>query len=45
VQARPCFHVQPDSYDSDILIGVLGQLKGFYARQHVVLLWDGLSAH
>ena len=43
--ARLCFHVQPDSYDTDSLIGVLEQLAGFYAGQQVVLLWDGLSAH
>jgi hypothetical protein len=45
MQARLCFHLQPDSYDTDSLIGVLDQLKGFYAGQRVVLLWDGLSAH
>jgi hypothetical protein len=43
--ARLCFHLQPDSYDTDTLIGVLEQLKAFYADQQVVLLWDGLSAH
>jgi DDE superfamily endonuclease len=43
--ARLCFHLQADSYDTDSLIGVLDQLKGFYAGQRVVLLWDGLSAH
>jgi transposase len=37
--------LQPDSYDTDSLIGVLEQLQGFYAGQQVVLLWDGLSAH
>jgi hypothetical protein len=45
MQARLCFHLQPDSYDTDSLIKVLEQLKGFYAGQQVVLLWDGLSAH
>ena len=44
-RARLCFHVQPDSYDTDTLIGVLEQLKGFYAGHQVVLLWDGLSSH
>jgi DDE superfamily endonuclease len=44
-KARLCFHLQADSYDTDSLIGVLDQLKGFYAGQRVVLLWDGLSAH
>ena len=40
-----CFHLQPDSYDTDSLIKVLKQLRAFYAGQRVVLLWDGLSAH
>jgi hypothetical protein len=40
-----CFHLQPDSYDTDSLIGVLEQLAGFYAGHKVVLLWDGLSSH
>jgi transposase len=44
-KARLCFHLQPDSYDTDSLIGVLEQLQGFSAGQQVVLLWDGLSAH
>jgi hypothetical protein len=44
-RARLCFHLQADSYDTDSLINVLEQLKGFYAGQQVVLLWDGLSAH
>jgi DDE superfamily endonuclease len=44
-RARLCFHLQPDSYDTDALIGVLEQLKGFYAGHRVVLIWDGLSSH
>jgi DDE superfamily endonuclease len=44
-KARLCFHLQPDSYDTDSLIEVLEQLAGFYREQRVVLLWDGLSAH
>jgi DDE superfamily endonuclease len=44
-RARLCFHLQPDSYDTDSLIKVLEQLEGFYDGQQVVLLWDGLSAH
>ena len=44
-RARLCFHIQPDSYDTDSLIVVLTQLGRFYAGQRVVLLWDGLSAH
>ena len=45
MQARLCFHLQADSYDTDSLIKVLEQLAGFYAGQKVVLLWDGRSAH
>jgi hypothetical protein len=45
MQARLCFHLQPDSYDTDSLIKVLEQLAGFYIGQRVVLLWDGLPAH
>jgi hypothetical protein len=44
-KARLCFHLQPDSYDTDSLIGVLEQLKEFCIGHRVVLLWDGLSAH
>jgi hypothetical protein len=44
-RAGLCFHLQPDSYDTDSLIGVLEQLAGFYQGQRVVLLWDGLSSH
>jgi hypothetical protein len=36
--ARLCVHLQPDSYDTDSLIGVLEQLAGFYRGQRVVLL-------
>jgi transposase len=43
-KARLCFHLQPDSYDTDRLIGVLEQLAGFYRGQRVVLVWDGLRA-
>ena len=45
MQARLCFHLQQDAYDTDSLIRVLEQLAGFYTGQKVVLLWDGLSAH
>ena len=40
-RARLCFHLQPDSYDTDPLIGVPEQLKGFSTDQRVVLLWTG----
>jgi DDE superfamily endonuclease len=45
MQARLCFHLQADSYDTDSLIGVLEQLAAFYAGHRVVLVWDGLSSH
>ena len=44
-RARLCFHLQADSYDTDSLIKVLEQLKGFYTGQRVVVLWNGLSSH
>ena len=44
-KASLCFHLQPDSDDTDSLIGVLEQLAVLYAGQRVVPLWDGLSAH
>jgi hypothetical protein len=43
--ARLCFHLQQPAYNTDLLIGVLDQLKRFYAGQPVVLIWDGLSSH
>jgi transposase len=39
------FHVQPGSYDTERLIGVLGELRGFLGGQKATLLWDGLPAH
>jgi DDE superfamily endonuclease len=45
MQARLCFHLQADSYDTDSLIEVLKQLAAFYAGRRVVLIWDGLSSH
>jgi hypothetical protein len=44
-KARLCFHLQPDSYNTDSLIKVLEQLATFYSGQRVVLVWDGLSSH
>jgi transposase len=44
MQARLCFHLQADSYDSDGLIKVLQQPEGFGRGQRVVLLWDGLGS-
>lgn len=42
---RLCFHLQPRSYDTTTLIGMLEQLRAFYAGERVMLLWDGLGAH
>jgi hypothetical protein len=35
------FHVQPGSYDTDTLIGVLKQLRTLLGGQKATLLWDG----
>ena len=43
--ASLCFHVQPGSYDTDTLIGVVGELRRFLGGQKATLLWDGLGAH
>jgi hypothetical protein len=45
IKARWCFHLQPDSYNTDSLIKVLEQLATFSSGQRVVLVWDGLSSH
>ncbi|MGK3109288.1 transposase [Streptomyces sp. WAC05858] len=42
---RLCFHLKPGSYDTATLIEVLEQVRGFYAGEPVVLVWDGLAAH
>jgi hypothetical protein len=39
------FHVQPGSYDTERLIGVLGELRRFLGGQKATVLWDGLPAH
>jgi putative transposase len=36
---------QPGAYDTDSLIGALGQLRRFLGGQKATLLWDGLPAH
>jgi hypothetical protein len=38
-------HLQPGNYDTDTLIGVLGELRAFLGGQKATLLWDGLPAH
>jgi hypothetical protein len=35
----------PDAYDTDSLIGALGQLRHFLGGQKATLVWDGLPAH
>jgi len=43
--AQLAFHQHPDAYDTDSLIGALGELRGFLGGQKATLLWDGLPAH
>jgi transposase len=43
--AALAFHRHPNPYDTDSLIGVLGELRGFLGGQKATLLWDGLPAH
>jgi transposase len=43
--AALAFHRQVDAYDTDSLIGALGELRRFLGGQKVTLLWDGLPAH
>ena len=43
--AQLAFHHQPGAYDTDTLIGALGQLRRFLGGQKATLLWDGLPAH
>jgi DDE superfamily endonuclease len=43
--AALAFHHHPDAYDTDSLIGALGQLRRFLGGQKAALLWDGLPAH
>jgi DDE superfamily endonuclease len=42
---RLAFHVQPGSYDTQRLIGVLQELRRFLGGQKATLVWDGLPAH
>jgi len=44
-RARLAFHLQPGSYNDQLLIGVVGQLRRFLHGQKVTLLWDGLGSH
>ena len=43
--ATVCFHHQHGAYDTDTLIGALGELRRFLGGQKATLLWDGLPAH
>jgi hypothetical protein len=43
--ARLAVHHHPDAYDTDSLIGALGELRGWLGGQKATLLWDGLPAH
>ena len=43
--AQLVFHHRADAYDSDSLIGALGQLRRALGGQKATLLWDGLPAH
>jgi transposase len=40
-----CFQHQEGAYDTDALIGVLEELRGFLGGQEATLVWDGLPAH
>jgi transposase len=44
-RARLAFHLQPGSYNDQLLIGVLSQLRRLVGGQKVTLLWDGLPSH
>jgi DDE superfamily endonuclease len=44
-RARLAVHFQPGSYNDQVLIGVLGQLRRFLGGQKATLLWDGLPSH
>jgi putative transposase len=43
--AHLAFHHQVGAYDTDTLIGALGQLRRALGGQKATLLWDGLPAH
>jgi putative transposase len=43
--AALAFHHQVGAYDTETLIGALGELRRFLGGQKVTLVWDGLPAH
>ena len=42
--AQLAFHHQVGAYDTDSLIGALGELRHAFGGQKATLLWDGLPA-
>ena len=42
--AQLAFHATAGNYDTDTLIGVLGELRRFLGGEKATLLWDGLPA-
>jgi hypothetical protein len=42
--ASLAFHHQVDAYNTETLIGALGELRRFLGGQKATLLWDGLPA-
>ena len=43
--AAVAFHHQHGAYDTNTLIGALGELRAFLDGQKATLVWDGLPAH
>jgi hypothetical protein len=43
--AAVAFHHQQGAYDTDTLIGALGELRRALGGQKATLVWDGLPAH
>jgi hypothetical protein len=43
--AQLAFHITAGSYDTERLIGVLGELRRLLAGEQATLLGDGLPAH
>ena len=43
--AALAFHHQVGAYDTETLIGALGELRRFLGGQKATLVWDGLPAH
>jgi hypothetical protein len=43
--AALAFHHQVGAYDTETLIGALGELRAFLGGQKATLVWDGLPAH